>query len=350
MQKSSQEHERQLQQQDQRHQDRINLLQREHNESIERLRHTLESERSRKMEELKHGLESQRSKENARMDYEYEARKRLYQEYEPLTFQLQELGESAYQRVQGLVRTAREGNLNPGSGWLSSPLGYYSVNTIYRFLAPLVVFKLMQRKLTLFDLTLEPFFRDQYFLAKALYHTFSKDFDLAKEEEAKLEYNPHSSTPAQKEHNPEKYMVQGIILGIVDNMTEAMIRQEESIQTHKTYRVMSFGEFQKEYFLNSVSHQFKHASNLFLNFHPETKPVLWRILITQACIYRTMFSLRKNKDTGLKPSFSDIMPKKEVEKFYWRQPTVADSKHFENLEGHLKSAQKYIMHALDTSI
>jgi hypothetical protein len=348
LQKSSQEHEKQLQEQDQRHHDRINRLQQEHNERIERVRHTLESERSKEIEELKHGLESQRSKEDARMDYEYEARKRLYQEYEPLIFQLQELSESAYRRIQGLARTAREGNLNRGSGWLSNPLSYYSVNTIYRLLAPMVVFKLMQRKLTLFDLALEPFFRDQYFLAKALYHTFSRDFDLAKEEEAKLEYNPHSSTREDKRRHPEKNIVQGIVLGIVDNMTEAMIQEEDAIQTQKVYRIISFGEFQKKYFSKAVSDSFQYVSDIFLDFHPEKKPVLWRILITQACIYRMIFSL--SKDADVKASFSDIIPKEELEKFHWRKPTLQDPKYVENLDGHLKAAQKYVKHALDTSI
>jgi cbb3-type cytochrome oxidase subunit 3 len=349
LQKSTQEHEKQLQEQDQRHQDRINQLQQEHNERIEKLRHTLESERSKEIEELKHGLESQRSKEHARMDYEYDARKRLYQEYEPLIFQLQELGESSYRRIHGLARTARQGNLNPGSGWLSNPLSYYSVNTIYRLLAPVAVFRLMQRRLTLFDLDLESSFRDQYFLAKALYHTFSKDFDLAAEE-PKLEYNPHNSTVAQKHRHPEKYKMQGIVLGIVDSMTEAMIQEEDPIQNQKVYRIISFGEFQKRYFSSAVSDPFKHASNLFLDFNPETKPILWRILLTQASIYRTIFSLRKNKGIGIKPSFLEIMPNEEREKFGWNNTRAPDPKNGEKLEGHLKTAQKYIETALNIGI
>ena len=50
---------------------------------------------------------------------------------------------------------------------------------IYRILAPMVIFKLMRRRLTLFDLKLNFYFNTQYTLAKILYRTFSKDFKIA---------------------------------------------------------------------------------------------------------------------------------------------------------------------------
>lgn len=47
------------------------------------------------LESLKARLVEEQAEKNARRDYEYEARKRLYQQYEPLLFQLVELSESA---------------------------------------------------------------------------------------------------------------------------------------------------------------------------------------------------------------------------------------------------------------
>jgi hypothetical protein len=52
---------------------------------------------------------------NARRDYEYDARKRLYSEIEPLLFQLFEALEESHYRVRSLARTSRNGNL---PGWL----------------------------------------------------------------------------------------------------------------------------------------------------------------------------------------------------------------------------------------
>jgi hypothetical protein len=45
---------------------------------------------------------------DARRDYEYEARKRLYHECGPAFFQMMELSESAFHRITGLAGTARE--------------------------------------------------------------------------------------------------------------------------------------------------------------------------------------------------------------------------------------------------
>ena len=107
---------------------------------------------ARDLESLKVDLAEKQAEKNARRDYLYEARKRLYQEYEPLLFQLVELSDTALGRIYGLARTARESDLGPDhSGWLSPDnpsSSYYATNTIYRFLAPLVIIKLIQRRLT----------------------------------------------------------------------------------------------------------------------------------------------------------------------------------------------------------
>jgi hypothetical protein len=112
-----------------------------------------------KVEELRNKLAIEKDEEGACRDYEYEARKRLYQEFEPLLFLLLEYSESSLIRIYGLVESARNGKLNPNSesGWLETyGHGYYATSTIYRLLLPMVIFKIMQQKLTMFDLDLEP--------------------------------------------------------------------------------------------------------------------------------------------------------------------------------------------------
>ena len=47
------------------------------------------------LEKIKNDLEIKKDEQTARRDYEYEARKRLYQECEPILFQFAELSESA---------------------------------------------------------------------------------------------------------------------------------------------------------------------------------------------------------------------------------------------------------------
>ena len=65
------------------------------------------------LELLKAALSDQSALRNARVEYEYEARKRLYTECGPLLFQLAELAERALGRIAGLAHSAAEGNLDP---------------------------------------------------------------------------------------------------------------------------------------------------------------------------------------------------------------------------------------------
>lgn len=127
-----------------------------------------------RLKRLEQALNKKQTEDKARLDYEYEAKKRLYQEYEPLIFQMQESSESALNRIMNLARDSRNGYLRPG-GWLSDMKSYYLRSTIYRIFAPMVLFKLMRARLTLFDLNLNSQFNNQYLLAKILYRTFAKD-------------------------------------------------------------------------------------------------------------------------------------------------------------------------------
>jgi hypothetical protein len=56
------------------------------------------------LEKIKNDLEIKKDEQAARRDYEYEARKRLYQECEPILFQFVELSESALKRIYALAR------------------------------------------------------------------------------------------------------------------------------------------------------------------------------------------------------------------------------------------------------
>src|SRR5918994_17922 len=163
----------------------------------------------KEVESLRAELAERKSEKDARRDYEYEARKRLYQECEPLLFQLCELSENALNRIYGLARSARTGNLDPPDNWLDGP-GYYMASTIYNLLAPVAVFKLMQRRLTFVDLTVEPRIKAQYNLAKHIAVSFTDDFDIAALHPP-IEYDP--TTPASRElreKNPAQFWRQGL--------------------------------------------------------------------------------------------------------------------------------------------
>ena len=72
-----------------------------------------------------------------------------------------------------------------GSGWLAGP-GYYFRSTVCFLLAPMTSFKILQRRLTVIDLSLEPRLRTQYELLKLIFRiateamvTMPSDEDIA---------------------------------------------------------------------------------------------------------------------------------------------------------------------------
>ena len=82
---------------------------------------------------------SQRSlaKRQALLDYEYNARKRLYEVIGPLRFQLLIACRDVVRRVAGHTRSRR---------WNMNPADYYGNNTLYRLLRPLAICTLIERK------------------------------------------------------------------------------------------------------------------------------------------------------------------------------------------------------------
>ncbi len=274
------------------------------------------------IESVKANLAEKLAGKNARRDYEYEARKRLYQQYEPLFFQLIELSESALRRIEGLARSASQGNLMPDhTGWLAPNdyyYDYYMASTIYRLLAPLAVVKLMQRLLTLVDLTVDPHINNQYALAKWLYMSFTEDFALARIKPC-LDYDPNHEKRLEKQRRkPEKYWRQGIFAGVLDNAVEALLVHDPN----EFMRCMSFGEFESTY-KTSQEHKFYAFIELFKNFHPKTRPVLWRVLITQAYLYKAMLHAREMRLTDTNnhhlPKLLRPMSEKEHQDFDWHQ-------------------------------
>jgi hypothetical protein len=271
------------------------------------------------LESVKAELAEKLAEKNARRDYEYEARKRLYQQYEPLLFQLVELSESAFRRIIGLARSASQGNIRSDhTGWLA-PNDYYMASTIYRLLAPLAVIKLIQRLLTLVDLTVDPHINNQYSLAKWLYMSFTEDFALARIAPC-LDYDPNHEKRLEKlKRKPEKYWRQGIFAGVLDNAVEALLVHDPN----GSMRCMSFGEFESTYKTSKEHNKFDACIELFKNFHPKTRPVLWRVLVTQAYIYKALLRAREMKltdtDNHAAPKLLRTMSDEERLDFDWRQ-------------------------------
>ncbi len=239
-------------------------------------------------------LEEERAERSARRDYEYEARKRLYEECEPFVFQAVEFAEAARARVVSLARTARNGKIAvDGSGWLARR-GYYFKSTAYLLFAPATTSRMLQTQLTVIDLGLERRLRTQYELLKLVFQSFNADFDLAERAVPKqLPYDPDRNDPSEPDRDkllascPQQYARQGVYRGILDVVVEALIVDDDAARGS---RCMTFGEFLREWD-REESDLYGIRDTLFEllgGFHPARKPVLWRVLLAQYLLYTVL--------------------------------------------------------------
>ncbi len=208
---------------------------------------------SKQSEKRRQIFESEMAEQDALRTYLIDAHKRLYQEFEPLAFQLNELSDTALSLIHSFAANASKGWLNKDTGLLSSDKAPYLVYAMYSLLAPLAVTKLMHRRLTLFDLNLKTSVKTQFFIAKTLYNTFTQDMELA-QTDPRLNYN---YSPIAKDANRSK---QGIDAAILDNLVNTLV--EES---NKVWRIKSLGEFEVMCLNSSEDNQTDKSLNAFSN-------------------------------------------------------------------------------------
>src|SRR3954447_7149699 len=119
-------------------------------------------EAQEQLERLRATLATEKSKEDARRNYEFHARQRVYEEYEPLRFQLLDAVETAKCQIEMMSEQALDQRLKHLG---STPTGkYWLLGTIYHLLRPAAVFRLAQRRLTLVDLRVDSSIEIEYTL------------------------------------------------------------------------------------------------------------------------------------------------------------------------------------------
>lgn len=281
------------------------------------------------LKRLQAELDEKKAERDARRDYEYEARKRLYHECSPLLFQFSEQAAAALARINGLAESAVQGNLGSGpDSWLTSRrYRYYRMSTEYRLLAPLATFSLLQRRLTHLDLSLDPDIYLVYVLARQASRVLADDFELAKLNDPSLQYEPHKAAPANPNaEDASIYVQQGVPKGILENAIEALLIKDGETNL----RVMSFREFESA--LSDPS-TVVHASltrirYLLEDFHPGARPVLWRLLLATASIYRAIGVLAEQQSapwSDLHAKHLLLMPDEQKECYNWRLPNDTNS-------------------------
>ena len=195
-------------------------------------------------------------------------------------FGLYEALEEAHYRVRSLARTARNGNLGITSrNWLAQE-GYYLRSTAYKLILPVVIFRLMQRRLTFVDVNLDKRIGLLYLLMKLYSRSFTDDFDFARVV-PKLPYDPNNDNWRNlAKGEPAVYVRQALLVGDLENIADSLLCKDDQ----EPLRPMFFGEFDR--LLENTwkdDESIWELTSLIKNFSPEVRPVLRRLLITQAC-------------------------------------------------------------------
>lgn len=289
------------------------------------------------LERLKSKLLDWQGERNAQRDYRYEAMKRLYTDLQPLLFQLAELCDSAYLHTRGLARTARNGNLGAGpQSWLDDPEDdYYLLSTVYRVLVPVAVVGLMRRRLTFVDLTVDQELAQQYRFARALSGTWNSGFDIAGKD-PELHYRPHDpDARALSAESPGVYGLQHLYAGEVDALVSCLVVADPDGRV----RPRTYGEFEEAHREAAARDRVAPAVELFTAFHPRTHPVLWRMLVVNAHLYRAI--ARTFGGAGGVVAPGEALPPEERSKFDWREPGSAESEQ-EAVENPFRGALAYL--------
>jgi hypothetical protein len=296
------------------HQKDLELRKAEYQQQLESRKSELQTELEgrkltlqKELEHFKAEIADELATQNARRAYEYDARKRLYAQVEPLLFQLFEAAEGGFHAVTSLVRTQRMGHLPE---WLSATAHrYYIRSIIHRLFLPLAIFRLIQRSTTLVDLNLDPSIRLRYALLKESYLTWTDDFGLAQLEPA-LCYRPHEVNWSKlRQERPQIYWRQGLVIGNLDRLVDAMVVVDGS-----SPRPMNFGEWEtalnKDEPLKPV---YLIVEDIFPSFEFRSRLILGRLLMTYACMMHTLMSVygMPTENLDLAKLVSELLDTKE---------------------------------------
>ncbi|MGE0415293.1 MAG: hypothetical protein AB7O80_00690 [Acetobacteraceae bacterium] len=269
-----------------------------------------QDETARALEELKSRLGEEKDAAKAKRDYEYDARKRLYAELYPLAFQLHETALAASNRIRNLALASGGGWLaESDDNWLTGGDPYYFHSVIHALIAPLAVYELMTRKLTLLDLTLDRDLHRLHFISRRAYLALRSDFDLVDPRYPPVEFGPGNPRYAPPETRlttlPDPLRQrwiwrQGLYSGQVGQAVDALLLTQDG-----TTRVMTYAEFARALggadlrtdddpggSAGQIKAALRPLSDVFRDFHPARRPVTWRILLSQAACYRAISAMQ----------------------------------------------------------
>lgn len=222
-------------------------------------------------------LQSQLGQEDnvraARVDYEYEARKRLYVEVGPVLFAAQLAAVRITGRITAMVDRLREGRFSSvrAPGWMADP--YYQQSTAFRLFLPMVHCRMLSRRLAHLDLSLEPLIGRKFMTLAVFEDVFPRHFQLARVPGAEIPYDPFATWDiGASAPNHAEFGNQGLVRGDVERMISVMTLEGTPMEWHQFELALETPE-------SELSRAYAEVREVFSGFEPNSHPVLWRSLI-----------------------------------------------------------------------
>ena len=142
----------------------------------------------------------------------------------------------------------------------------------------------VERRLTLVDLGLDERIHTEFVLAQAICRTLADEFQAA-ELDPLLPYSPYvEGWRERREQCPQRFRRQGLPIGRLNTALDMLHISRPGGEDTLT----TFGEFepqQRDLEPDEVRSGPGAARDLFSEFDPVTRPVLWRVLVIQVLLY-----------------------------------------------------------------
>jgi hypothetical protein len=267
---------------------------------------------------------------SARRAYEYEALKRLYAEVEPLLFQVESAAAGARDRAVNLARAARQGALEGAGHWLRDE-GYYLASTLHALVRPAVYYRLLERRITSIDLSLDPNKAIVFALLREYDRALGADFDLAQQAPA-LDYDPNDESELPIGSGGR--FRQGLVAGRRDILADAMIRRDPG----EPARSCNFGELERALVDGEAMRSACAPLTAILkNFAPRERPVFWRIVVLQALLARIILEALepRKRPLHLRRTLEDILADAKWREAHAIGDAAAEAGHYEAVSAYL---------------
>lgn len=222
-------------------------------------------------------LEKQTKDLDARRDYEYRARIRLYENVKPLMFRCAEACQPAQIRIERILRGDIE------------VIGRHVDTTVTRLFAPLVYVQEIQSQLTSVDLALDDGLRRQYVVARELSLNLTHGKAIAAAEPPIEGLSRGDSSSEQ----PREYLTFAQLERVVSSLTVSEDTGGRPMRQSEFEDAMNIGDA-------ATLGTSRRIEKLFAGAGPSTSPALWRLLLAQASLMHIL-SYMVARDDGFPP-------------------------------------------------